>query len=453
MFPTIAEYNKAIQSRGILAFRTLKDITFIPSRTVPVRIYSYGSGSYAVVFKGVGTDKEYAIRCFISAEHENIERYRRIAKYLEGLSPGWLTHFEFIEDEIEVNDTAFPVIKMEWLDGLLLNNYISLVLNEPIALTELQEEIVQVSASLEALKVGHGDIQCGNVIITKNDSGKTVLRLIDYDGMYIPEFANKVNLERGRTEFQHPGRSSLHFDEKIDRFSFWVIICALEAIKTDPSLWQEIMQGGFNTLDNVLFTGEDFRFFHKSKLVKKLYGYNQPALTFYLNRIYTFLQQGTQSVEAPYLAKGDNLNEEPAIISENPLSFETPENHAGGANANENAVFGGKSESDNGDNPGDSEISIISHPAGAAVMDSTFRNIGVTPLRIKKADYLGKKLVVAYGTQIKQCSIIHGSSKIELSFDNLKNNNGANFDGGNVNKPTYAPPQSKSTFIYPDKTL
>src|SRR5258706_14187344 len=108
MFPTIAEYNQTIQTKGGNAFKTLSNLTFIPSRTVPVRIYSYGSGSYAVVFKAKDHYREFAIRCFISAEKENIDRYRKIDDYLKNLNASWITKIELLEDEINVGYQHYP---------------------------------------------------------------------------------------------------------------------------------------------------------------------------------------------------------------------------------------------------------------------------------------------------------------------------------------------------------
>ena len=51
-FPTIGEYNQAIQKKGGSIFTTLSPIEIIPSRTVPIKVFLYGSGAYAAVFKG-----------------------------------------------------------------------------------------------------------------------------------------------------------------------------------------------------------------------------------------------------------------------------------------------------------------------------------------------------------------------------------------------------------------
>jgi len=391
MFPTIAEYNQTIQTKGGNAFKTLSNLTFIPSRTIPVKIYSYGSGSYAVVFKAKDHYNEFAIRCFISAEKENIDRYRNIDSYLKNLTASWITKIELLEGEINVGYQHYPVIKMDWVEGKLLNNFITQIIDNNSALTELQNEVVSVSKSLENLRVGHGDIQCGNIIVATNVNGKNIIKLIDYDGMYIPSFSNKVNLERGRTEFQHPNRSQIQYNEKIDRFSFWVILCAIEALKFDKTLWFEVMRGGFNTLDNLLFIGDDFKYFNNSKLVNRLYALNKPSLTFYLNKLNKFCNSLPDSVEAPTIFDSseqiiENINPQPVPLE----SF---------SNA----------------------IEIITSPIGAAVLTPTFQRIGTTPLKIDKEKYIGKTLVISYGTQFKQVPIEQSTSIIDLYFNEKVN--------------------------------
>lgn len=382
MFPTIAEYNHAVLSKGGNAFKTLTNLTFIPSRTVPVKIYNHSSGSYAVVFKAKEENREFAIRCFISAETENIDRYRSINRYLKTLTASWITNIELLEDEINVGNKFYPVIKMDWVDGQTLNKFISQIIDNYSALVDLQREVVRVSKSLEKLNVGHGDIQCGNIIIAKNTSGENIIKLIDYDGMYIPAFSNKASLERGRTEFQHPKRSQIQYNEKIDRFSFWVILCAIEALKYDKTLWFEVMKGGFNTLDNLLFLGDDFNNFNNSKLINRLYALGKPSLNFYLNKLKIFCHSSVDLIEPPYI-------------------YETPENPIDTVSYYTNT--GGK-------------VDIITTPSGAAVLSSSFEKIGITPLSINKNLYLGKKIIVSYGTKFKQILIEQSTNIVDVYF-------------------------------------
>ena len=387
MFPTIAEYNQTIQKNGDNAFVTLKGLTFIPSRTVPVKIFSYGAGSYAVIFKSKDAFNMYAIRCFISGEPAAIGRYKEISDYLNNIHASWITNFSLLENEINVNGQNYPILKMDWVNGKLLNDYIDEILPNNHLLTVLQEEIVVLSKSLEKDEIGHGDIQCGNIIMQNDVANKPLIRLIDYDGMYIPAFKNRINLEKGRTEFQHPQRAIADFNEQIDRFSFWVILCALEALKFDKSLWLPVMQGGYNTLDNMLFVGNDFTNFSSSKLVSRLYNLNQPSLSFYLNKLNKFCHSTPASIEAPILYSPI----EPKVV----IPFEI------------------KVEKIVPEKPVEL-VEIVSNPPEADVFTANNQYLGVTPLQLDKRTYLNQKLLVNYDARCTYILIGKSDTKINV---------------------------------------
>ena len=104
---------------------------------------------------------------------------------------------------------------MEWINGLLLNEYISKYLSHNQVLSALQEQLISISRNLEENNIGHGDFQCGNIIVTGSFTDLEI-RLIDYDGMYTPYLKGQASLENGRSEFQHPDRSYTPFNQRID---------------------------------------------------------------------------------------------------------------------------------------------------------------------------------------------------------------------------------------------
>ena len=397
MSPTIAEYNQAIQRNGGNVFVTLHGLTFIPSRTVPVRIFNYGAGSYAVIFKAKDALNTYAVRCFLSVEYETIDRYREISNYLKNFHASWLTDFSFFENEINVNGSYYPVLKMDWINGKLLNEYVDEILHNNRLLTALQSEMVLLSRSLERNLIGHGDIQCGNVIVQTNTTNRPNIKLIDYDGIYIPTFRGKVNLEKGRTEFQHPQRTTINFNEKIDRFSFWVILCALEALKFDKPLWLELMRGGYNTLDNMLFTRNDFTNFSNSKLVNRLSAINQPSLSFYLDKLHKFCNSSPTLIDAPVLYNPISLRFPLPPMDKKPIQEPVSEEKV-------------------------DLVEIISDPTGARVSTVDFKRLGVTPMKIERQNYLNKKLLVTYGTEFKHIQIGQNDIIIDVSFQKKKPN-------------------------------
>lgn len=391
MFPTLSEYNKTIQVQGAHAFRTLKNLFFIPARTSPIKIYSFGSGSFAVVFKALENGKEIAIRCFIGTDNDYVERYRKIDKYLNNINEKWKTNIEFLENEIEVNGNSYPIIKMDWVEGKLLDRFLNNNLHNNNLLSELQNQILKTSINLEINKIAHGDIQCGNIIIKENNN-LLELKLIDYDGMYIPDFEGKEQIERGRSEFQHPKRDSFVFNEEIDRFSFWVILCALEALKFDKSLWKEIMQGGFNTTDNLLFVASDFSNPNQSRLFNTLEKINQPSLNFYLKKL-------KDAINYSKIDKIELFDESVNIIEEIPKETIV---------INNNKVF--------------SEyigIKIITTPSGASVRNKNLESIGSTPLTINKLEFLNQEIRIIYSTKSKSIDINEKTRDIYVDFDNI----------------------------------
>ncbi len=392
MFPTLSEYNKTIQVQGANAFRTLNNIFFIPARTVPIKIYSFGSGSFAVVFKALENGKEIAIRCFIGTDIDYVERYRKIDSYLKTINENWKTNIQFLENEIEINGKLYPVVKMDWVEGTLFEKYININLYNNDILSKLQKQLVKTSISLEKNIISHGDIQEGNIIVQEINS-KPKIKLIDYDGMYIPDFQQKKQIERGRSEYQHPNRSSFTFDEKIDRFSFWVILCALEALKFDKTLWKEIMQGGFNTLSNMLFSASDFSNPNQSKLFNRLESLNQPSLNFYLEQIKISLINSTVG-QVKLFGQIENIDEELQIIeNEKPSNIQSS-----------NQI---------------EQVNITSFPTGASVRNKNFENIGRTPVKIDKSKYLNEEIKIIFGTKSKSIIVDEFSNEIEIDFDKI----------------------------------
>jgi hypothetical protein len=391
MFPTLSEYNKTIQVQGANAFRTLNNIYFIPARTTPIKIYSFGSGSFAVVFKALENNKEIAIRCFIGTDIDYVERYRKIDNYLKTIKENWKTNIEFLENEIEINGKLFPVVKMDWVEGKLLDRFLNSNLQNNEILSELQKQIFKTSKNLEKNKIAHGDIQCGNIII-KEVNGKPQIKLIDYDGMYIPDFQGEKQIERGRSEFQHPNRNSFEFNEKIDRFSFWIILCSLEALKFDKTLWKEIMQGGFNTLDNLLFVANDFSNPNQSKLFNRLERLNQPSLNFYLDKLKFALYNST--IDKVQLFE-ENESLEPNILKNFKINtdYKTQNQFA--------------------------RLKITSSPSGASVRNNNFASIGITPLTLNKYDYINHEIKIIFGTKSKSIIIDELANDINVDFDKI----------------------------------
>ena len=215
MFPPVQSYEKAI-SKGSSSFKTL-DLKFSLFRTKLPKLYMYGCGQFAAVFKANSDKKSYALRCFLQASSGGLKRYNSLSKYLKRKKLDWLCGFDFLENEIIIENKTFPVLLMDWVEGDDLQKFITNNINNKQVLTDLQKEFVSLSKKIEKNNIGHGDIQDANVIICNTEKGNKI-KLIDYDGMFIPDLEGENSVELGKPAYQHPKRTHQDFNNKMDRY-------------------------------------------------------------------------------------------------------------------------------------------------------------------------------------------------------------------------------------------
>ena len=104
-------------------------------------------------------------------------------------------------------------------------------------------------SAMQPGEMAHGDLQHGNIIVTSGGP-----RLVDYDGIYLPELKGMFPGEVGHKHYQHPQRAREHWGPHMDRFSQIALHVGLSAIAQRRELW-----GKFDNGDNILFTEDDFK--------------------------------------------------------------------------------------------------------------------------------------------------------------------------------------------------
>ncbi len=300
--PSVEQYSNVIEKKDPSTLSTLSDHNFLFLEHGFRKEYCFSLGTSAAVFKAMQAGRYYAIRCFLRGELETFKRYEQLAAFLASTDVTWKVPFQFLYNEILIDGQFYPAIKMDWVEGTPLNKFIDNYSVDSSALSQLQKKLIQLSSSLEENGVGHGDLKYNNIIIQNERTGAT-LKLIDYDSMFIPAFKGKKNLETGSPGFQPLKRLSSHFSEIIDRFSIWVMLTTLEAVKVDPTVWTEMEQGGFNN-EHSLFSASDFFNPAGSTIFQKLKRYNNEDLNFYLDRLLLFSKSGDlNAIEKPHLYK------------------------------------------------------------------------------------------------------------------------------------------------------
>ena len=203
--------------------------------------YVYASGNYGSIYKVKADDgKYYAIKCFTKKSLTINQRYSLISDFLLNLGSSipYLIHFSYFPEGIKtrkIPDVYFPVLKMEWIDGVTLNQYISTHIDDSRAIRSLGNRIADAVAKLQAVGIAHGDLSGDNIII----DNKGNVRFVDYDGMYIPDFKGQKATELGHADFQHPARNADTYSERLDSFSALVIQLSLQSIGLKPDLWKK----------------------------------------------------------------------------------------------------------------------------------------------------------------------------------------------------------------------
>ncbi len=233
-YPSLAEYSDALQlSLGIASSDPLLGRGTLRSRGPGQPIVR--SGNFALTFEVVADGRSYAVRCFHKPSDSLQARYAAIGSYLRRIRSTCFVAFEFQPSGITTESGTYPIVRMDWAHGQTLAAFVAAHRADSDLLQQLRMSLRGVSRELRRHGIAHGDIQPTNVIV----ESATQLRLIDYDGMFVPQLAGLQSMELGQRNFQHSGRRGRHFDASLDAFSFSLLDLTLHALSRRPELWEQ----------------------------------------------------------------------------------------------------------------------------------------------------------------------------------------------------------------------
>jgi hypothetical protein len=265
-YPSLEQYAEALQHPPaaildpVLHGATVQGNAF----GLPVPI----SGGFAVTFRCAKGKKAFAFRCFHRYVESLERRYDAISSTLVALKSPYTVDFQYCRRGVRVNGREYPAVRMEWVQGSTLGEFLTLHHRDSARLEVLAESVRRLATYLEAHGIAHGDIQPGNLMVSADGS---TLKVIDYDGMYVPSLAGAGASEDGQINFQHPDRRG-QWSPHLDRFAFSVLWLAIKSLAIDPSLWDSTQSDS----DAVLLRANDFRSpsgsetFRKISLIKPL---------------------------------------------------------------------------------------------------------------------------------------------------------------------------------------
>ena len=263
-YPLISEYIEAVKTPedNFDQLRNLRPV--LDDIGEPVM----SSGNFAVVFKmkDVQTGKLHALKCFLRDQERRAEAYRQIAEELEYVNSPFLTPIKYLDKELFVDtnnseDNEFPVLLMDWVEGVTLDKYIREHIDDQYELSMLAYQFSRLAMWLMPQPFAHGDLKPDNILVMNDGT----LVLVDYDGMYVPAMKGQKARELGSPDFRHPNRTESDFDEHIDDFSLVSILLSLKAISLLPRLLEV-----YGASDRLLFSEKDYRNLSESRIMNAL---------------------------------------------------------------------------------------------------------------------------------------------------------------------------------------
>ncbi|MFI6227930.1 hypothetical protein ACIBCR_11520 [Micromonospora echinospora] len=246
--PLPMDYQMALQAPAV-AFvdETLRRGT--PRRN-PLGLPASISGGFALTFDVTVGRTRYAVRCFHKRGNRLQERYAAVADFIHTAGLDFLVDVDYVPSGIRVGAEVFPIVRMPWVEGTRLDDWIDDNLDKPAALDRVRRNIDAALVKLRQHGVAHGDLQHGNILVRPDGS----IRLVDYDGMYLPALVGYGAAEQGHRNYQHPDRGT-QFDPSLDLFAGSVIDLSLAALVYEPQLWRDLNK---NSGESLLFSAEDF---------------------------------------------------------------------------------------------------------------------------------------------------------------------------------------------------
>ena len=231
----------------------LKTATFA---RMPLGTPQVWSGSQATVLQATLADgRKTAVRFVHHKDEQASTRYDALDKHLSDYPVRSMVHTRWVNRGLRVDDALYPILKMDWIEGLSLDAYLKGIVGSATAADELRTIADVWRGNCQALMqsgMSHGDVHAGNAMVTSFDGG-VGLRLVDYDNVWVPGLRVPCK-EEGNAAFQHPQRASLQDGPYLDAFPNTLTYLSLRGLAGDPGLWPNDRAEPDDTL---LFLRED----------------------------------------------------------------------------------------------------------------------------------------------------------------------------------------------------
>jgi serine/threonine protein kinase len=287
----------ALVSTNILDDQTARNFHCTPKSGRKKNQAQYSMGGFCVVFPMIsnsGNEKRaYRIWYIDNLNHQMLKTARLVAEEIKKTKLPYFVGYEFIEEAISVEGKRIPGVKMDWIEGEKLDDYIRSHA-DPSQIRSLAGKFRSMCEDFSKAGISHGDLSNSNILVTPSGD----IRLVDYDSMYFPAMKGKGYMQTtfGQPAFQHPKRrtsGTLLASSKDDNFSQLVIYLSLLAMAADSSLIHGISEEEliFNNID--LQSRQTFR---ESKVYKRFSDINDNEIQRCLSAIEKSLDGPLESI-------------------------------------------------------------------------------------------------------------------------------------------------------------
>ena len=263
-YPLISDYIEAIKS----AEDNFKELTNLRPVLGDDGQPIMASGNFAVVFKmeDEQSGKLYAIKCFTKEQEGRAEAYKQIAEELKDVDSPYLVSIRYLDKELfvdtdQTDETEFPVLLMDWVEGKPMDKYLRDNLDDKYALEILAYRFSLLAQWLIPQPFAHGDLKPDNILVREDGT----LVLVDYDGMYVSAMKGQKARELGSPDFRHPLRDVYDFDEHLDDFPITSILLSLKVLSIEPQFLKQ-----FGVSNGLLLSVDNYRSINNSKLFNKI---------------------------------------------------------------------------------------------------------------------------------------------------------------------------------------
>ncbi len=229
----------------------------------------YVTGSFGIVVQMQDQQaNKFALKCFYEITIQKEKHLKAVSEYVLHNPSPYLVNFQYLHNELFVKPRFgtgqyLCIAIMPWIEGntlgALINKYC--LQNDTIKIATLTANFDDMAEWLLQQPIAHGDLKHNNILVTDNNQ----LILVDYDGMYLPEFAGEIAPELGTPEYQHPLRNNKFYNNSIDDFSILLISLSLHILHQQPNIYQQ-----YNNGENIIFTINDFTNTTQSQLHKTI---------------------------------------------------------------------------------------------------------------------------------------------------------------------------------------